>query len=132
MRLQRFGRKRRQILLTLLFMFTLSIVNTVSAESNQGIDANSGPRINRESSLAFSAVQKRFLLKSMRASARGKHGRALYYIQKIKLSSKKQKNSIDTAALQESLQRQFRNLDTRDPSLWPPLPRYLLCNFKIV
>ncbi|MCB0412730.1 MAG: hypothetical protein KDD50_00250 [Bdellovibrionales bacterium] len=79
-------------------MFTLSIVNTVSAESNQGIDANSGPRINRESSLAFSAVQKRFLLKSMRASARGKHGRALYYIQKIKLSSN------------QNLERDFVNL----------------------
>jgi len=43
--------------------------------------------------------------------------------------AKKQKNSIDMAALQEKLQRQFRNLDTRDPSLWPPLPRYLLCIF---
>ena len=41
--------------------------------------------------------------------------------------AKKQKNSIDVAALQSSLQRQFRNLDTKDPSLWPPLPRYLLC-----
>ena len=45
--------------------------------------------------------------------------------------AKKQKNSIDTAALQETLQRQFRNLDTRDPSLWPPLPRYLLCIFIV-
>lgn len=41
--------------------------------------------------------------------------------------AKKQKKSIDMAALQSQLQRQFRNLDTRDPSLWPPLPRYLLC-----
>lgn len=43
--------------------------------------------------------------------------------------AKKQKNTIDTAALQENLQRQFRNLDTKDPSLWPPLPRYILCIF---
>lgn len=46
--------------------------------------------------------------------------------------AKKQKNSIDAAALQEQLQRQFRNLDTKDPSLWPPLPRYLLCIFIAV
>ena len=36
------------------------------------------------------------------------------------------------AQLQEQLQRQFRNLDTKDPSLWPPLPRYLLCVFLAV
>jgi len=46
--------------------------------------------------------------------------------------AKKQKNSIDMAALQEQLQRQFRNLDTKDPSLWPVLPRYLLCIFIAV
>ncbi len=45
--------------------------------------------------------------------------------------AKKQKNSIDTVALQDTLQRQFRNLDTKDPSLWPPLPRYLLCIFIV-
>lgn len=28
-----------------------------------------------------------------------------------------------------NLQRQFTNLDTKDPSLWPPLPRYILCLF---
>lgn len=43
--------------------------------------------------------------------------------------AKKQKNSVDMVALQDKLQRQFRNLDTKDPSLWPPLPRYLLCIF---
>jgi type IV pilus assembly protein PilO len=43
--------------------------------------------------------------------------------------AKKQKNSINMAILQEKLQRQFRNLDTKDPSLWPPLPKYLLCIF---
>lgn len=35
-------------------------------------------------------------------------------------------------ALQDKLQRQFRNLDTKDPSLWPPLPRHLLCIFIAV
>ena len=34
---------------------------------------------------------------------------------------------IDFAALQETLQHQFRNLDPKDPSLWPVLPRTLLC-----
>lgn len=46
--------------------------------------------------------------------------------------AKKQKHSIDMVALQAQLQRQFRNLDTKDPSLWPPLPRYLLCIFIAV
>ena len=36
------------------------------------------------------------------------------------------------AQLQEQLQRQFRNMDTKDTSLWPPLPRYLLCVFLAV
>lgn len=43
--------------------------------------------------------------------------------------AKKQTPKVDVAVLQEKLQRQFRNLDTKDPSLWPPLPRYLLCIF---
>ncbi len=46
--------------------------------------------------------------------------------------AKKQKNSVDMVALQDKLQRQFRNLDTKDPSLWPPLPRHLLCIFIAV
>lgn len=46
--------------------------------------------------------------------------------------AKKQAPKIDATALQEQLQRQFRNLDTKDPSLWPPLPRYLLCIFIAV
>lgn len=41
--------------------------------------------------------------------------------------AKKQSPSIDLAAVQQNLQRQFRNLDPKDPSLWPALPRYLLC-----
>jgi len=46
--------------------------------------------------------------------------------------AKKQATKVDMAQLQEQLQRQFRNLDTKDPSLWPPLPRYLLCVFLAV
>jgi len=34
--------------------------------------------------------------------------------------------SVDFQALQEKLKSQFLNLDPRDPSLWPALPRYAL------
>lgn len=34
--------------------------------------------------------------------------------------------SIDFAALQEKLASQFRDLDPKDPSLWPRLPQYAL------
>ncbi|ATG95315.1 type IV pilus assembly protein PilO [Paracidovorax citrulli] len=44
----------------------------------------------------------------------------------------RKKTSVDFGALQDSLQRQFRNLDPKDPSLWPPLPRLLLCVFIAV
>ncbi|MFN3376302.1 MAG: type 4a pilus biogenesis protein PilO [Burkholderiaceae bacterium] len=37
------------------------------------------------------------------------------------------KPSIDFVALQQSLQRQFRNLDPNDPSVWPVVPKVLLC-----
>ena len=40
---------------------------------------------------------------------------------------KKQIPKIDFVALQQKVQRQFTNLDTKDPSLWPELPRILLC-----
>lgn len=43
--------------------------------------------------------------------------------------AKKQAPKIDFAKLQEDLQRQFQNLDPKDPSLWPVLPRTLLCVF---
>jgi type IV pilus assembly protein PilO len=46
--------------------------------------------------------------------------------------AKKSTKQIDFAALQEGLSRQFRNLDTKDPSLWPPLPKALLCIFIAV
>lgn len=34
--------------------------------------------------------------------------------------------NLDLSALQEKLLGQFRNLDPKDPSLWPVLPRYAL------
>ena len=40
--------------------------------------------------------------------------------------------SIDMAQLQQQLQKQFTNLDPKDPSLWPLLPRVLLCVFIAV
>lgn len=41
--------------------------------------------------------------------------------------AKKNKPKFDFAKLLEDLQRQFQNLDPKDPSLWPVLPRALLC-----
>lgn len=38
----------------------------------------------------------------------------------------KASNTIDFAALQEKVVSQFRNLDPKDPSLWPMLPRNAL------
>jgi len=38
----------------------------------------------------------------------------------------KTSKSIDFAAMQASLQAQFRNLDPKDPSMWPSVPRYAL------
>jgi type IV pilus assembly protein PilO len=37
------------------------------------------------------------------------------------------KLNVNTAALQEKLQAQFKNLNPNDPPSWPALPRYLLC-----
>ena len=34
--------------------------------------------------------------------------------------------SIDFPALQERVVSQFRNLDPKDPSVWPAVPRYAL------
>ena len=39
---------------------------------------------------------------------------------------------IDFVALQQNLQRQFANLDPKDPSRWPLVPRVLLCVFITV
>ncbi|WP_280187487.1 type 4a pilus biogenesis protein PilO [Delftia sp. PS-11] len=41
--------------------------------------------------------------------------------------ARKKGKDIDFSALQEKIQRQFRNLDPNDPSLWPVLPRTALC-----
>lgn len=38
-------------------------------------------------------------------------------------------SSIDFAALQEKLTGQFRDLDPKDPSLWPSIPQYALFVF---
>lgn len=38
----------------------------------------------------------------------------------------KKSPDIDFAALQDKIQRQFRNLDPNDPSVWPALPKGLL------
>ena len=46
--------------------------------------------------------------------------------------AKKQVPKIDMAELQQKLQRQFSNLDPKGPSLWPAVPRYLLCAFITV
>ncbi len=43
--------------------------------------------------------------------------------------AKKSAKSVDFNALQESLSRQFRNLDSKRPELWPVLPKTLLCAF---
>ncbi|QNP49848.1 type IV pilus inner membrane component PilO [Diaphorobacter aerolatus] len=36
---------------------------------------------------------------------------------------------MDVAQAQENLRRQFTNLDPKDPSLWPIVPKILLCAF---
>jgi type IV pilus assembly protein PilO len=41
--------------------------------------------------------------------------------------AKKQASKIDFTALQSNLERQFKNLDTKDRSPCPPLPQFLLC-----
>lgn len=43
--------------------------------------------------------------------------------------SKKSNPKVDFNALQANLLKQFRNLDTKDPSLWPLAPKTLLCIF---
>lgn len=43
--------------------------------------------------------------------------------------AKQSKNQVDFAALQEKFSKQFRNLDPKDPSLWPVVPKVLLCAF---
>ncbi|PTT18139.1 pilus assembly protein PilO [Acidovorax sp. HMWF029] len=47
------------------------------------------------------------------------------------MANKKEK-SISFAEQMDVVQRQFKNLDTKDPSLWPALPKALLCLFIAV
>ena len=42
------------------------------------------------------------------------------------MATKKPSLNIDFKALQDKLQRQFRDLNPNDPSVWPAVPRYLL------
>lgn len=44
------------------------------------------------------------------------------------MANKKEK-SISFSERMDVVQRQFKNLDTKDPSLWPALPKALLCLF---
>lgn len=44
------------------------------------------------------------------------------------MANKKEK-SVSLAEQLEVIQRQFTNLDTKDPSLWPLLPKIILCVF---
>ncbi|WP_462388927.1 type IV pilus inner membrane component PilO [Acidovorax sp. Q11] len=44
------------------------------------------------------------------------------------MANKKEK-SISFAEQMDVVQRQFKNLDTKDPSLWPVFPKALLCLF---
>lgn len=43
--------------------------------------------------------------------------------------AKIQRKSVDIAELAAKVQAQFRNLDTKDPSVWPIIPQVLLCAF---
>ena len=44
-------------------------------------------------------------------------------------TKKNQPVKVDFSSWQQTLQQQFSNLDAKDPSLWPVLPRTLLCIF---
>lgn len=43
--------------------------------------------------------------------------------------AKAKEKSISVAERLEAVQRQFKNLDTKDPSVWPVLPKVILCIF---
>jgi type IV pilus assembly protein PilO len=45
------------------------------------------------------------------------------------MTGKKMDKSISFAQRMDSVQRQFKNLDSKDPSLWPILPKSILCIF---
>lgn len=46
--------------------------------------------------------------------------------------NKKKSASVDLAVAVGKIKRQFSNLDPKDPSLWPPFPRALLCGLIVV
>ena len=48
------------------------------------------------------------------------------------MAKKSKSPQVDMAGLLDRIQRQFRNLDTKDPSVWPLLPRVLLCSLIAV
>ena len=41
----------------------------------------------------------------------------------------KQKDTVAFSDRMDVIQRQFKNLDTKDPSVWPIAPKVLLCVF---
>ena len=49
--------------------------------------------------------------------------------QEVNDMAKSKEKSISTAERLEAIQRQFKNLDTKDPSAWPVLPKVVLCVF---
>ena len=49
--------------------------------------------------------------------------------QEVNDMAKSKEKSIRTAERLEAIQRQFKNLDTKDPSAWPVLPKVILCVF---
>ena len=49
--------------------------------------------------------------------------------QEVNDMAKSKEKSISTAERLEAIQRQFKNLDTKDPSAWPVLPKVILCVF---
>lgn len=46
--------------------------------------------------------------------------------------AKKLNKSIDFTALLDSFGGQFKNLDSKDPSIWPIAPKILLCAFIVI
>ena len=47
--------------------------------------------------------------------------------QEVNDMAKSEEKSISTAERLDAIQRQFKNLDTKDPSAWPVLPKVVLC-----
>lgn len=45
------------------------------------------------------------------------------------MNAAKKKSSVDLAKHTQALQQQFQNLDMKDPSVWPVVPKALLCLF---